>query len=92
MVSLSRGKLGFLESNSMRLHDIRGGVLNSDLDVGELHKDYADSQYKFLYDLSSNRCESEYSIFHLNCQGLGSSYDFLNKLCLQTAPRLLAST
>ena len=92
MSSLGRERLGFLESDSMKLHDLGGGVLHRDFDVGEFHEVNPDSRYKFLCDLSSISCQNEFNIFHLNCQGIGSSYQFLNELCLQSTPHVLALT
>ena len=71
-----------LERNSLSWDVLGNGVLNPDYDEGTM-EDFPVVKYKFPVDIGnkSTMGQQSLSIFHLNCQGLSSSFNFLTELC-----------
>ena len=92
MVNLEWNRLKGLENDSLRIEDIGGGVLHREFDSNGIGEEYLNARYKFLQDLNNDYDPSDFSVFHLNCQGISISFQYLEEVLQTQGLQVLALT
>ena len=67
------------------------GVLHWDYDVSE-NSECVDSRYSLFCEMSDWKNMGEMKLYNMNCQGINTSYEYLDELCVKTELPILALT
>lgn len=91
MVIVRNDRLDWLENNPLSVSDLGLGILHRDFDMG-VDDVFPKVNYKCPVDLHTRLAPDKLGIFHLNCQGLNSTLDYLSELCMLSDFHILALT